>query len=217
MSSRTRRQPLGARAQKHRAARTTAISKRSSRRSPNASPACRGTDRRKVESMWAGLEQSRRSSQMSNNESTIVGDHTKTGRSVHTTAHKHITVCSARGQGEPFGPDHERATIWLSTAGWASATRLLRTRASHMLRGRRARAHGASGRTIRPQRSRLSSLHVRRSWSRAVDCCCPLLELVSYVAARDVCGRSFKILLMFLVFHTRDAALGRNSVEHTVA
>ena len=38
------------------------------------------------------------------------------------------------------------------------------------------------------------------------------VDLVSY-AARDVCGRSFKVLLMFLVFHTRDAALGRNSVE----
>ena len=38
------------------------------------------------------------------------------------------------------------------------------------------------------------------------------VELVSYVA-RDVCGRSFKVLLMFLVFHTRDAPLCRNSVE----
>ena len=35
------------------------------------------------------------------------------------------------------------------------------------------------------------------------------VELVSYIA-RDVCGRSFKVLLMFLVFHTRDAALRRN-------
>ena len=40
------------------------------------------------------------------------------------------------------------------------------------------------------------------------------VELVSYVA-RDVCGRSFK-LLMFLVFHTRDAALGRNLVERYI-
>ena len=85
--------------------------------------------------MWAGLEKSRRSSQMSNNESTIVGDHTKTGRSVHTTAHKHITVCSAHGQDGAFGPDHQRVRIWRSTAGWAYATRPPRMQASHVLAG----------------------------------------------------------------------------------
>ena len=59
------------------------------------------------------------------------------------------------------------------------------------------------------RQNRLSSgVHGREQSTAAVRS----VELVSYVA-RDVYGRGFNVLLMFLVFHTRDAALGRNSVE----
>ena len=114
----------------------TAISEKMRPNAPR-STCLPGTPRQKVESILAASRRPAARQSDEQNGAEVHVAHTQPCSSVHITAHSHITICSARAQDKPSGPERQRATIWLSTAGCASATRLPRTQASHMLRGRR--------------------------------------------------------------------------------